>query len=883
MTQVYIVNHDPWAGMRAATFYIESRDAYKNLRSTAKDPFVIKVLSDGCQSPAANAQECQPYGPEKGVDSGSPSAGSFLTSNLFAVNSTDSACLVSTGLLKVPATADLTVTSYVGRYVIFSRGSCEGRWAEISSYNTSSRCASLSAPASGQWADGLEPCTPTAETGFYLASPQQRASMAYPPMSCPRCQPSTKALVTEKGNGFYLVRYTPSGRGSYSIFGSVSLSRVSRVLALHAPCVFVDRCLTLIGGGLCRALSGGEGLTATYYSDPLEVGTSVNIGVGHPVSSRVHTGSIDWSATPTRRWPISSLTTTMGFGVRWAGFVSASHSQTYTFSVSMPEREGASDSASHTRSASHTHSASSVEHPSRIKLWVDNQLIIDQWSSLTHQSPTGKVHFDSHTLYDVSLLYKCPTNFSAASASSCQHTLGWKSGGDVTSSVVPPNALHQRIQMDSRLGELRVAGGFGCVSTTMASGSALTLATAGVHSSFTITSRDAYGNPRDSVDPFFLQLIGAQNSPLYGGVSASLTPLLGTSLGSYVAFEAKQYQLFVQQSGGDIKGSPFALTVLPDRACGSTSTLSGSALTAASLSPALNSFSLQARDSFGNLLSDEGVAGEGFLVRVVRTRSPNVQGASHGGLPGFSGSTALADPGDIPTLHASLAFQDGEMKGTYSIPVIPSPAGQAHYIHSSWIQRGGLHATYYSADESASTAQLPMPCRQCHATHKFPQTVSSGGVSTRPATLDSALVGSASVCGSLSCNLVIRWAGAIRACSSAADHSTCLGAPSYRREFKWTIAPADRVKLWLDNKLIIDQWSSLSVSSPSAAAVFGHADKVPFTHIEPTCMCMRARAHSLSLSLSLSLSHTHTLSLSLSPPPPSCLPASLLCVEEEYV
>ena len=523
----------------------------------------------------------------------------------------------------------------------------------------------------------------------------------------------------------------------------------------------------------------------------------------------MHVGSIDWSATTTRRWPIASLTSAAGFGVRWAGFVSASLSQTYTFSVSMPE-----------------HDQASAQLPSRIKLWIDNQLIIDQWSSLTHQSPTGKVTLDAHSLYDMSLLYKCPTNSSAPSASACQHTLNWKSGASTRSSVVPPHAMHQRIQMDSRLGELRVAGGFGCVSTTTASGSGLTLATAGVYSSFTITSRDAYGNPRDSVQPFYPQLIGTQNSPLYGGFSAPLAPLLGTSLASYVAFEAKQYQVFVQQAGGDIKGSPFALTVLPDRACGSTSTLSGSALTAASLSPAINTFSLQARDSFGNPRSDLGVEGEAFLVRVVRTRSPNTQGALHGGLPGFSGSTALADPGDIPTLHASLAVESGMVKGNYSIPVIPSPAGQAHYIHSSWIQRGGLHATYYSADESASTAELPMPCSQCHATHKFPETVSSGGVSTRPATLDSALVGSASVCGSLSCNLVIRWAGAIRACSTAADDSTCLGAPSYTRDFKWTIAAADRVKLWLDNKLVIDQWSSLSVSSPSGSVVFGNAGKV---------------------------------------------------------
>ena len=192
-----------------------------NVRSSAKDSFVIKVVSDGCQSPTMLEKACQPYGPEKGQDSGSPTAGSFLTSDHFPVNNTDSACLVSMSLLKVSPAADLTVASYVGRYVIFSGGSCQGRWAEIRTYNASTRCANIAASASSQeWADGLAACTPTVDSGFYLASPQQTASRAYPPMSCPLCQPSTSAIVTEEGNGFFLVRYTPSGRGAYSVFGS---------------------------------------------------------------------------------------------------------------------------------------------------------------------------------------------------------------------------------------------------------------------------------------------------------------------------------------------------------------------------------------------------------------------------------------------------------------------------------------------------------------------------------------------------------------------------------------------------------------------------------------------------------------------------------------
>ena len=315
-------------------------------------------------------------------------------------------------------------------------------------------------------------------------------------------------------------------------------------------------------------------------------------------------------------------------------------------------------------------------------------------------------------------------------------------------------------------------------------------------------------------------------SPLYGGISAPLEPLQGTSLGSYIAFEAKSYQLYVQQAGSDIKGSPFALTVKADRVCGTASTLTGAGLTAASLSPAVNTFRIQARDAFGNVRSDGNAQDERFFVRVVRTRSPNLQGAIYGGLPAFSGWTALADPGDIPTLHSTLSADGGELAGTFLVPIVPSPAGQAHYIHSSWIQRGGLHATYYSSDFSMPTSALPPPCSACASLHKFPVTVSSGALSTRPSSLDSALVGVGSVCGSQSCNLVIRWAGVVRACTTDAADSTCLGAPLYHRDFKWTIATDDRVKLWIDNKLIIDQWSSLDASSPSGTAVFRHPHTV---------------------------------------------------------
>ena len=563
------------------------------------------------------------------------------------------------------------------------------------------------------------------------------------------------------------------------------------------------------------ALADGKGLTATYYNNSNATGSSVDIGAGEPVSVRAQgtddAAPIDWSASAARPAPIASLASTGGFGARWAGFVSATMSATYTFALELsPPGAPGGDVAS------------------RVKLWLDNRLVIDQWSSLALAAPTSNMRLESAGFYDISVLFKCH-----AAAAACAHKLSWRSTASAaqTRVAVPTSALYQHHALGARLGQLRVTGGIACADTTSASGSALSLATAGRLASFTVTSRDAFSNPRQSATQYFVQLIGAEEAPLYGGASAALAPLLGTSLASFRAFEAKSYSLFVMQGGVNIKGSPFMLAVKPDGACGATSTMSGSGITAASVSPASNTFRIQARDAFGNQRSDLGAQGEAFFVRVVRTRSPDVQGSDHGGLPAFSGSKALSDPGDIPSLHASIttdAASGADLRASYTIPVVPSPAGQAHYLYASWIQSGGLHATYYSAAAAQTDVSLglPVPCSKCALAHKFPSTISSGG-STSPSALDAALTGADSVCGSTSCNVWIRWSGALRACLPSTSASSCVGgAESFSRDFRWTMATEDRIKLWVDNRLVIDQWSSLSAAAPSGSAVFGSASAV---------------------------------------------------------
>ena len=183
------------------------------------------------------------------------------------------------------------------------------------------------------------------------------------------------------------------------------------------------------------------------------------------------------------------------------------------------------------------------------------------------------MRLEAADFYDISVLFKCD-----AAAAACAHKLSWRSAASPASAAqtrvaVPTSALYQHHALGARLGQLRVTGGIACADTTSASGSALSLATAGRLASFTVTSSDAFSNPRQSATQYFVQLIGAEEAPLYGGASAALAPLLGTSLASFRAFEAKSYSLYVMQGGVNIKGSPFMLAVKPDGACGATSTM----------------------------------------------------------------------------------------------------------------------------------------------------------------------------------------------------------------------------------------------------------------------------------------------------------------------
>ena len=102
--------------------------------------------------------------------------------------------------------------------------------------------------------------------------------------------------------------------------------------------------------------------------------------------------TIQWMAPHYGDVPHPSLTEAAPFAVRWTGFMNVSAAALYTFQpgVLSPAEWGQSD---------------------RVRLWVDNQLLIDQWSSLSNTFPLGYTEMGPGSLYQLKMEYKCENSY----------------------------------------------------------------------------------------------------------------------------------------------------------------------------------------------------------------------------------------------------------------------------------------------------------------------------------------------------------------------------------------------------------------------------------------------------------------------------------------
>jgi len=147
------------------------------------------------------------------------------------------------------------------------------------------------------------------------------------------------------------------------------------------------------------------GLHATYYDDGALTG---NLALAMRTDATIDFSG-DGDVLSAVAWPGVTDSPINGgdFGVRWRGFIRAPYDDIYTMSMKI----GAQDI---------------VNFPTtndRIRVWIDNTIVIEQWSSLSSLAPSGTFNFlVPEYLYDITVEYK---NFNSLQ----QAVLMWNSRG----------------------------------------------------------------------------------------------------------------------------------------------------------------------------------------------------------------------------------------------------------------------------------------------------------------------------------------------------------------------------------------------------------------------------------------------------------------------
>jgi hypothetical protein len=437
-------------------------------------------------------------------------------------------------------------------------------------------------------------------------------------------------------------------------------------------------------------LASINGLNCTYFRDTTfenEVKTIIDASIDH-----------NWGLDS----PDSSLGIVDGYSIRWNGYLKSPDFGIFTFFTSF----------------------NGIDE--RVKLWVDDQWVIDQWSSLGTggTAPTGTLYMVRNSLYDIRVEYK------DLSGPSEIHLA--MQGPSFTESVVPSSRLFS--VASSVAGSPFMATVFpaltsGTVSTAVGSG--LSIATAGIPALFSIQAMDNLGNPRTSSDDIFVVRARHNSDFSRRNIIGTVSPVAG-GMGLYsVAY---------------------------------TATWKRNSLSCASAPPGLV--------SCGSLIAD----------------------FDHSGGDGTVGGT-------------SVRSTTGQF---------PNMIGNKHKFHDVLVSqalKGGLQATYYTAikPETAITSDSPSlfgPNTAFRA--KLVPTISQSMTSAVAGSLDS-----------IDSSFGVRFTGFF---SPPTSGQTYTFASAVGGSSGGTSSAFERVRLWLDNSLVVDQWSSLGTTRPTGTLQFDSAN-----------------------------------------------------------
>ena len=203
----------------------------------------------------------------------------------------------------------------------------------------------------------------------------------------------------------------------------------------------------------------GNGLVAKYFLDE-----DLKNGLFDQIDSVI---DFDWRlGRPGSSLIPGDLNSGAGFGIRWTGYVTAYLPQEHTFSLEVAEAD------------------------ERVKLWIDEQLLVDQWTSLSTIRPTGTFLVCAGAAYPIRIEYYNNGGICAAS-------LTWESNGpagNIVKRPVPSQYLSPFCDPFQGSPFILTVNPYHAYNYSTVSGAGLTIGTAGTRGRFTIQARDKSGN-----------------------------------------------------------------------------------------------------------------------------------------------------------------------------------------------------------------------------------------------------------------------------------------------------------------------------------------------------------------------------------------------------
>ena len=436
-----------------------------------------------------------------------------------------------------------------------------------------------------------------------------------------------------------------------------------------------------------------------------------------------------------------SIAANNSFSVLWSGFVQAPVAATYTMFAAVTEVDD------------------------RVKLWVDNKLLVNQWSSLHSVESSATLYFGRNdAYYEVVLEYK---QTRATRGSVWGARLSWYGQFLPQRRVIASQYLWHGLHIGGS--PFMGATVPNVISTaSQAAGTGLTLASSGVVAVFTITSMDRFGNRvRFDDSPF---------SPhLYCNASSPLTPsrkVLEDSIEqiSYVtSFSQSLCELGILLHGQDhIQGSPWTLVTRLGPTSASLSTLVGEHLSTVMTAGVHLHLSIQSRDVFREL---KPALGDNFIASFY---APLTSRPAHV----FSFNSSMVGAAEY---GAQVAVT---LSGNYSVHVGLLSAKGAGF-HTQFFGQPTLQMILAERLASPNFVGSPHP-----------------------------LIGEGR-------SFSVRWTGYVH-----------LPQESPATLYLRLAGVQDRVRMWINSAMVIDQWTSLASLLLSASDTALPHEVDSFRHLQ---------------------------------------------------